>query len=109
MAIISTLSFSQFVREFEEYNRGDQFSRDGLRILYDYLDEFGDYELDVIGLCCDYCESTADEAIDDNGLEIEDRDELDEEDLIEEVAKELGRKTDVLGTTRNGTVVYGLY
>lgn len=109
MAIIKTLSFDQFAREFEEHNRGDQFSREGLQLLYDYLDELDTYELDVIGICCDYCESTAEDAIDDNGLEIEDRDQLDEEDLLEEVAKELGRKTIVLGTTSNGTVVYEVY
>lgn len=109
MPIISTLYFSQFVREFEEHGRGDQFSLDGLRVLYDYLDEFDDCELDVIALCCDYCESTADEAIDDNGLEIEDRDQLDEDELLEAVAKELGRKTIVLGTTSIGTVVYEVY
>lgn len=108
MAIISTLTFSQFVREFEEHGRGDQFSREGLQLLYDYLDELDNYELDVIGLCCDYCESTADEAIDDNGLEIEDRDQLDEDELLEAVAKELERYTNVLGTTSD-TVLYQMY
>ena len=51
-----TVSVSDFLREFREYGREDQFSREGLEALYDYLEEFSEdtgteVELDVIGLC----------------------------------------------------------
>ena len=50
-----------FLRAFEDYGRNDQFSREGLRALFDYLysvsEETGqDWQLDVIGVCCDFSE-----------------------------------------------------
>lgn len=108
ITITKTLSFSQFAHEFEEYNRGDQFSDDGLRVLYDYLDDLYDYELDVIALCCTYAESTAKEAIEYYGLVIEDLDQLDEDEWLDAVAEELARYTVVLGTT-DDTVVYEMW
>lgn len=50
---------SEFRRLFEDYGRENQFSYDGLNALYYWLDDFycGDnYNVDVIGLCCDYTE-----------------------------------------------------
>ena len=51
----------QFLREFEEYNREDNFSYAGTSALFDWLEELsvetGDpYELDVIALCCEFTE-----------------------------------------------------
>jgi hypothetical protein len=56
-----TINFSLFCDRFEACGRGSQFSYDGKRALYDYLtdleDETGEeFELDVIGLCCEYME-----------------------------------------------------
>jgi len=50
-----------FERAFVTAGRKDQFSYDGLKALFEYLEEFeedtGDeLELDVIALCCDYSE-----------------------------------------------------
>lgn len=105
ITVTRTLSFSQFASEF----RGDQFSHDALRVLYDYLDELDyDYELDVIALCCTYAESTAEEAIKYYGLEIEDLDRLDKDEWLDAVAEELARYTTVLGTT-DDTVVYEMW
>ena len=50
---------SEFRRLFEDYGRGNQFSYDGLNALYYWLeDRYGDtnYNIDVIGLCCDFTE-----------------------------------------------------
>ena len=49
-----TVSLVEFRDAFRDAGRGDQFSYDGLKALYDFLDE--DYELDVIALCCDFVE-----------------------------------------------------
>ena len=51
----------QFRDAFHKMGRGEQFSYDGLKALYDYLeqleDEIGEeIELDVIALCCKYSE-----------------------------------------------------
>jgi len=47
-----------FVDRFEAYDRSSQFSRNGLRALFDYLDREleEEMELDVVGICCDYVE-----------------------------------------------------
>ena len=48
---------STFIQAFSNYNREDNFSREGLITLYNYLEEiYQNYELDVIDLCCTYAE-----------------------------------------------------
>jgi hypothetical protein len=45
---------SQFRDAFRAAGRQDQFSYEALGLLFDYLEDVHpDYELDVIGLCCD--------------------------------------------------------
>lgn len=71
--MIETIDVSQFRAKFEQMGRKDQFSYDGLGALFDYLEVFdADYELDVIGLCRDYIESTIEEVRKDYSLSIED-------------------------------------
>ena len=55
-----------FVRSFDEMNRGDNFSRAGRFALFEYLTDLEDdcgieFELDVIALCCDFSEYTLEE------------------------------------------------
>ena len=57
----NTINFYAFEREFEQCGRGNQFTREGLRSLFNYLEEYEDdcgteIELDVIALCCEYVE-----------------------------------------------------
>ena len=53
----TTVYFSDFCDYFNKI-RPSNFSYKGLRILFDYLEDIdGDFELDVIGLCCDFAES----------------------------------------------------
>lgn len=61
MAIIKELDFYDFVKEFEDYNRENQFTRLGLSALYDYVLELSDesgenYTIDVIELCTTFTE-----------------------------------------------------
>ena len=56
------ISQYDFRRAFQEC-RPDNFSYDGLKVLFEYLEEYEmdigeELELDVIGLCCDFSEST---------------------------------------------------
>lgn len=56
------ISEYSFMRAFKEC-RPDNFSYDGLKVLFEYLEEYEmdvgeELELDVIGLCCDFSEST---------------------------------------------------
>jgi len=82
-----TINFSAFRNAFERKDRGDQFSYNGLRALFDYLEEdsgLGErgYELDVVGLCCDWTEhASAAEAAEENGWSAD-------EDADEEAAED---------------------
>lgn len=55
------VNFSQFVDAFRDYNREDNFSYDGKRALFDYLEDYEaqtgvEVSLDVIALWCEYTE-----------------------------------------------------
>ena len=55
--IIKQFDLYDFKKEFESYDRGDNFSDEGLEELFDYYDDFGEpYELDVIEICCNWTE-----------------------------------------------------
>lgn len=59
--IIKTIDLYDFRRTFSDYDRASQFSYEGLEALFEWLDELSadtetPYELDVIGLCCEFTE-----------------------------------------------------
>jgi hypothetical protein len=61
MTMKTTVSKYDFERAFADAGRKDQFSYEGLAVLFDYLEELEastgqELELDVIALCCDYYE-----------------------------------------------------
>lgn len=77
-----TIDRSEFVQEFDAYNRSNNFSVEGRRALFDYLkqyeEEIGEeMELDVIAICCDYTEyESLEEFNNDYGKECETIDEV---------------------------------
>ena len=58
--MIQTINEYQFSDAFHKLGRGEQFSYEGLKALYEYLEEYEtgeqQIELDVISLCCEYAE-----------------------------------------------------
>jgi hypothetical protein len=60
MAIVQSInSVHQFREAFRLAGRMDQFSYEGLEVLFDYLDNLSEdigepIELDVVALCCNY-------------------------------------------------------
>ena len=71
-----TINVYQFRDAFQKI-RPDNFSYDGLTILFDYLEEYEEecgieLELDVIGICCDYAEDTAEAIAENYSIDIED-------------------------------------
>lgn len=61
--MIQTINSSQFHDAFHKRGRGDQFSYDGLNVLFDWIEQHetdtgSDTELDVIGLCCEFSEES---------------------------------------------------
>mgnify|MGYP003637364788 CR=1 FL=1 len=63
-----TLNVDDFRQAFKDYNRGENFSYEGLELLFDYFEELDEScdqktELDVIAICCEYSEMTKDELL----------------------------------------------
>lgn len=59
--MIKTINFQEFVNEFKTMNRDNNFSYEGKKALFDYLEEYEEstgekVELDIIALCCEYTE-----------------------------------------------------
>jgi len=78
----TTVDFQDFSHSFERI-RPDNFSRQGLGVLWDYLEEYEEgtgqeLELDVIALCCDFSEDSTENiaaAYDIDLTDCEDEDE----------------------------------
>lgn len=52
----TTINFNDFRDAFRSMDRMENFSREGMQVLFDYLEECDpDYELDVIAPCCGCC------------------------------------------------------
>ena len=79
-----TISFYEFQNEFQDC-RPDNFSYDGLKALFDYLEDLADdcdieMELDVIAICCGFSEyDSAMEAAKNYNFEPDEDDEDDQE------------------------------
>jgi hypothetical protein len=71
-----TVNVYDFHREFASI-RPDNFSREGLNILFDYFDEYEqesgeEMELDVIAICCDFTEATWQEIAENYSIDLTD-------------------------------------
>jgi hypothetical protein len=63
--MLQEINFAGFRDAFQIRGRGDQFSYGALKELFNYLEDFGDYRLDVIGLCCEFHEEYIGDLLDD--------------------------------------------
>ena len=101
----TTLSVYDFRDAFVRAGRKDQFSYDALGLIYDYLEEIdSDYDLDVIGLCCELSEDTPQSIAEYYSIDLTDC--LYEEEILETVRDYLHDETTVIGTTDAGAIVY---
>lgn len=104
----TTLDVNDFRDAFRTYDRLDNFSREGLEMLFDFCEECDpDMEMDVIALCCDYSEDTTEAiarnySIDLSHLDPEDDDY--EEQCTEAVRDYLNENTQLVGETSTGFV-----
>jgi hypothetical protein len=93
---------SQFRDQFHRAGRGDQFSYEGLGLLFNYLEEIDpDYDLDVVALCCEYSEASYAEIaemydIDLNGVH--------EDKMSEVIMDYLSDNTVIVGETNSGFI-----
>ena len=110
MAIVQSINnVYQFREAFRLAERGDQFSYEGLEVLFDYLDNLSEdtgepIELDVIALCCEYYESSIEELINNYNIDLSEVDEDDPSSIIEVVREYLEDNTSVCGQVSDGFV-----
>ena len=103
----TTVSRYDFERAFADAGRKDQFSYEGLSVLFDYLEDYEEQtgeeiELDVVTLCCDYCEDSWQSIAETYGIEYAENENEDEGRQI--VFDYLSDRTSVVGETANGFV-----
>jgi len=109
----TTVNVHTFREEFNRMGRGNQFTHDGLDVLFDYLEELAhceeEYELDVVGLCCDFAEGTAQEIAGDYSFDLPDTEGMNEDDatqaIAESVRDDLDNEGVLIGETET-TFVY---
>lgn len=110
MAIVQTVNIYQFREAFRLAGRMDQFSYEGLEVLFDYLENLSDdigepIELDVIALCCDYYESTIEELIREYNIDCTiDGEPMDDDEIKETIREYLEYHTSVCGEVSGGFV-----
>ena len=110
MTIVQSInSVYQFREAFRLAGRSDQFSYEGLKVLFDYLENLSEdtgepIELDVVALCCEYYESSIEELIDNYNIDMSEVDEDDPDSIIEAVREYLEDNTSVCGEVSNGFV-----
>ena len=81
------VNFSDFWQEFHNHDRGNQFSYEGLKALFDFLEEQEretgeEMELDVIELCGEYSEFKSFEEFQGENPDIESMDQLQDETTV---------------------------
>ena len=109
-----TINIYAFRDAFCKRGRKDQFSYEGLRILFNYIEEIEqeieqEIEMDVIGLCCEYAEATIDDLISYYNIDVADCAPDDAEAIRETVMEYIQENTSVCGVTSDGSVVYAQF
>jgi hypothetical protein len=107
----TTVSIYDFRRAFEEC-RPNNFSYEGLAVLFNYFEELEEstgeeLELDVIAMCCDYVEDTVADIAREHSIGLNDADpEADDyEDQCRQIVFDyLSDRTSVVGDTADGFV-----
>jgi hypothetical protein len=98
--IYQTLNKHQFIDSFKSWDTySNNFSYEGLELLFDWLDESGDdEELDVVALCCDFTESDVATIIQDYNLP--------QDTSFNDALEYIQDKSLVVGVTEQKTIVY---
>jgi hypothetical protein len=102
----TTISKYDFERAFIDADRKENFSYEGLGLLFDYIEQYEEdtgqeIELDVLALCCDYSEDHPDDIISNYRIDVEG---LDEDEKIDAVREYLEENTQLVGETATGFV-----
>lgn len=103
----TTVSLYEFRNAFNAI-RPDNFSYDGLGVLFEYLEQYEqgmgeEIELDVIAICCDFSEDTWESIASDYRIDLS---EFDDDDEKEEAVREYLEDNGALVGEVSGGFVY---
>ena len=106
----TTVYFSEFCDYFRDI-RPDNFSYQGLRILFDYFEQYEsdtgeDVDFDVIAICCDFSEDSFENIADQYGIALDL--DMGEDYQMQQVLEHLEGEGAYLGDSING-IVYRNY
>lgn len=124
-----TVTESMFRDMFVNYDRKENFSFEGLGLLFNYLEQLEEdtgyeMELDVIAICCDYCEMSLEEFAQEYSLETTYEEPLDidekgetisvthkfsEEELKKAIEEYISERSVLIGFTSEDTVVFSVF
>jgi hypothetical protein len=107
------VNLHDFREAFRTMDRTENFSQEGLEILFKYLEGYEDdagaqIELDVVGLCCSYAEGHPSDIASEYRIDLGDGDE-DDEAAKDAVIEYMNENTMVVGETASGTIVYEIF
>ena len=117
MALVMTIDTAyELQTEFNRYNRSENFTPAGIRVLFEYLEEISegsgeDIKLDIIALCCDYSEDTFEGIAANYRINLTDRggETIEDDDEIKSIVLDyLNENTSVCGVTGT-TAVYAVF
>ena len=99
------INFNDFCNAFHGMGRDNQFSYEGKRALFDYLEAYAEdtgtsVELDIVALCCDYTEASYEEIARDYRIDVMG----DNEECKGEVQEYLDYHTAIAGEVPGGFV-----
>lgn len=106
--LVQQLTQSDFIDAFRKL-RPDNFTYEGLVALYQHLDDYANeigedfLEVDVIGICCDYTETTPEEILDSYNLKVK------EGQTAYEVAEAFLAEHTIVIEVGNGNLIYVNY
>lgn len=107
-----TINVYQFRDAFHSC-RPDNFSYEGLGVLFDYLEQYEkdcgiELELDVIGICCEWYEDDWKSICSDYSIDlcVDDWDDLNDEGRKAAVIEWLNDRTLIAGETEAGDIVF---
>lgn len=108
-----TVYLDDFRKAFNDMDRGNYFSYEGLAMLLDYFEQYEDdtgeeIELDVIAICCDFDEMHYSDVIGQYETDITDNlpSDATEEDQIAYIRDWLADNTALIGETSEGSFLF---
>jgi len=106
----TTVYLSDFRAAFKRAGRSEQFTYEGLELIYDYIEEYEresgeEIELDVIALCCEWSELSPEDIIDQYSTDIN-TEGKDADEIAAEVEEFLLNETQLAGRTTAGNFVF---